>query len=274
MATAPIHATKLCAKCGEHLPETTEFFFRDYRNSGFIPTCKECRKAYSRKRYAENIVAPREQAREAVPEGEKRCRDCRALKPVAEFFPARECRLGVRPECRVCTIDQQQKKRRENAPPTKFKRKTPKGGKTRFRCPRCMIRKPATPAFFYIETQRTGGLSPWCKPCSRAYANVLNKRPDQRRKRRSIKLNRQANMRGASGYVSPAIIDAMMIEQNGRCHWCDVNLSDYHVDHVIPVSRGGAHERGNLVLACPTCNLTKSNKMPWEWRPHQFHPPT
>jgi 5-methylcytosine-specific restriction endonuclease McrA len=34
-------------------------------------------------------------------------------------------------------------------------------------------------------------------------------------------------------------------------------LSGYHIDHVIPVSRGGLHEIGNLQLLTPRCNLRK-----------------
>lgn len=37
-----------------------------------------------------------------------------------------------------------------------------------------------------------------------------------------------------------------------------------HVDHRRPVSRGGTSEEENLILACPSCNLRKGAKMPWE----------
>lgn len=36
----------------------------------------------------------------------------------------------------------------------------------------------------------------------------------------------------------------------------------YHLDHIIPVSRGGKHEIGNLQLAHPICNLRKGSYIP------------
>jgi hypothetical protein len=32
----------------------------------------------------------------------KKCRKCKELKSVGDFYPAPQCRLGVRPECKTC----------------------------------------------------------------------------------------------------------------------------------------------------------------------------
>jgi hypothetical protein len=37
------------------------------------------------------------------------------------------------------------------------------------------------------------------------------------------------------------------------------------LDHIIPVSKGGAHVRENVQLLCKKCNAEKSDKMPFEW---------
>lgn len=50
-----------------------------------------------------------------------------------------------------------------------------------------------------------------------------------------------------------------------RCVYCGASPScggaqiTLHVDHVDPVSLGGANDLGNLVTACQDCNLGKSN---------------
>lgn len=51
------------------------------------------------------------------------------------------------------------------------------------------------------------------------------------------------------------------------CHWCRQIFapSECHADHVIPLSRGGLHSLGNLVIACALCNLRKSALMPETW---------
>ena len=54
--------------------------------------------------------------------------------------------------------------------------------------------------------------------------------------------------------------------QRGACYWCKRPVGNaYHVDHVIPISRGGSNGRDNIVVACPPCNLAKKAKMPDEW---------
>ena len=49
-----------------------------------------------------------------------------------------------------------------------------------------------------------------------------------------------------------------------RCAEC--NGPGEHVDHVIPVSRGGWHSIGNLQMLCAPCNHNKHNKLTVEWR--------
>jgi 5-methylcytosine-specific restriction endonuclease McrA len=50
------------------------------------------------------------------------------------------------------------------------------------------------------------------------------------------------------------------------CHWCNAKCrKDYHIDHYEPLSKGGKHEVKNLVIACPSCNLRKNAKDPYEF---------
>jgi len=49
----------------------------------------------------------------------------------------------------------------------------------------------------------------------------------------------------------------------GVCMKCGKSLypDDFHVDHIIPVSKGGEEwDLSNLELSCPECNLTKGAK--------------
>lgn len=41
---------------------------------------------------------------------------------------------------------------------------------------------------------------------------------------------------------------------------------DIHVDHIVPISRGGAHREGNLQPLCSRCNMSKGNKLMSEWK--------
>ncbi len=46
-----------------------------------------------------------------------------------------------------------------------------------------------------------------------------------------------------------------------------------HIDHVVPLSRGGGETVGNLVPACSPCNLSKGARLPCEWRPELTRTP-
>jgi 5-methylcytosine-specific restriction endonuclease McrA len=51
------------------------------------------------------------------------------------------------------------------------------------------------------------------------------------------------------------------------CHWCaqPVKRADRRIDHVVPLSRGGADSVDNLCCACRLCNARKGSKLPSEW---------
>lgn len=51
----------------------------------------------------------------------------------------------------------------------------------------------------------------------------------------------------------------------GRCEYCRMHQSlqggTFHVEHVIPLDRKGSSALENLALACPSCNLHKSDRV-------------
>ena len=47
-----------------------------------------------------------------------------------------------------------------------------------------------------------------------------------------------------------------------RCAYCGKRLKHFHRDHFIPKALGGPTDIGNIVSACPSCNLRKNAKHP------------
>jgi RNase P/RNase MRP subunit p29 len=48
------------------------------------------------------------------------------------------------------------------------------------------------------------------------------------------------------------------------CNYC--GAPSKHIDHIIPMSRGGTHSIGNLTASCASCNLSKGAKFITEWK--------
>src|SRR6266702_829361 len=77
--------------------------------------------------------------------------------------------------------------------------------------------------------------------------------------------SRRARKRSTGGSYTPQEIEVQYKRQKGKCHYCRNKMATYHIEHVIPISRGGTNDSSNIVLACPTCNMSKGNKLPHEW---------
>jgi 5-methylcytosine-specific restriction endonuclease McrA len=75
---------------------------------------------------------------------------------------------------------------------------------------------------------------------------------------------RRARIRMQMGVVSRDIIKRLMGLQRGQCAACrcDLDSSGIHLDHIMPVAKGGLHDDSNLQLLCPTCNHSKHAKHP------------
>ncbi len=57
----------------------------------------------------------------------------------------------------------------------------------------------------------------------------------------------------------------IQIEQNGFCYYCE-ERKILTKDHKTPVSRGGLHDRDNIVGACISCNASKGAKTVEEYK--------
>jgi 5-methylcytosine-specific restriction endonuclease McrA len=77
---------------------------------------------------------------------------------------------------------------------------------------------------------------------------------------------RRALERNAPGTHSAADVARIRSEQGNRCFWCGEPLGRrWHLDHYIPLSKGGSNWPENLDVACARCNLSKHDLMPGEF---------
>lgn len=153
-------------------------------------------------------------------------------------------------------------------------------------CLKCGAIYPATSQFFHRDKSRKDGLFPWCKQCrytfnkvppeknrltQHRYDTAHKEEKKQYRQSPKAKMLRSAfdhkrRMQEQSvNAVTAQDIEVQLGRQKNKCYWCHKKLDKYHVDHVVPLSRDGSNSPENIVIACPTCNMRRRNKLPHEW---------
>lgn len=83
-------------------------------------------------------------------------------------------------------------------------------------------------------------------------------------KRRTEENTRQAQIKRERSKVTSGLRYEVMRRDGYRCKICGSSQSDgvkLHVDHIVPVSKGGKTTMSNLQTLCDRCNLGKSDKL-------------
>lgn len=87
------------------------------------------------------------------------------------------------------------------------------------------------------------------------------------------RFNRMKPYRFARLPIPDRMRDAIIRKCDQQCQYCAYYGSEergpdgeaWHVEHVIPVSRGGPTHMGNLTLSCATCNMDKGTRTAGEY---------
>lgn len=83
-------------------------------------------------------------------------------------------------------------------------------------------------------------------------------------KRRINEHNRRSLKNINGGKLSSAIVSKLIKVQRNKCAICKAHIKkdECHIDHIVPLSRGGRNDDKNVQLTCPTCNIKKRDKDP------------
>lgn len=251
-------ATKICRICNETQPATLDFFQRaKFGRDGLSNRCRACDKAAY-------IAAHPPKAPDCA-EGMRRCTQCKEAKPATlEFFGrAKSERLTSR--CRSCMrVISQEIYRSLDGP----RESAPIGGLRE--CSACKTTLPATTEFFAATKNGKWGLASRCRDCGIVGQKLAHIRAPE--KRRAYNENRRARKKGAKGAHTAQQVRELLRAQDSRCAYChetfianEDGVPIYHIEHIVPLFRGGTNDISNISLACPLCNLSKGTKLLSEW---------
>ncbi len=222
----------------------------------------------------------------------KRCPRCTQWKPLTSeyFLPNHKHKGKFYPPCRVCdkqghTAQRRAHPERERQYQQQYYQRTYK----RVRQPQndsilltpyiCKIHGEIEPYICWYSSRRKSGnthlFRRLCPLCKEASEEKYRPRHLERRHQwgqenpeleRVYRHARRARLRNAQGSHTAQDIQEQHKRQKGKCYWCGSKLPKrYHIDHVIPLSRGGSNDASNLVIACQKCNLSKHDRLPHEW---------
>lgn len=228
---------KRCKTCGEEKPATFEFF---YKQGKFLrQPCKLCiLNAYVWKR----AKPPK------PPKGFKRCTKCNTVFPATlEYFYNKATENRMCSECKQCHSKVAKVYRESH-------REQFRESERRWRA--AHPHRPAEIARAYRKRNPAR-----VREANKQYYAT---HPEHRK---AAKHRRRARKANAGGTYNQNDIKLMRKACHNKCYYCGSKFVDdrFHVDHIVPLSRGGTNSLENLVLACPHCNQTKNNKLPHEW---------
>ncbi len=188
------------------------------------------------------------------------CRVCKQSLSSDKFYYRKDTRK-YRTECKDCLL---KKQRDKYAPiPTKYATEEDKIQAARDRAKQ-----------WYKDNKEKAKkrISAWQKSergkRMRTKAREKHKRLHKdywRAKIRADRSTRRARELGAGPLITSSVL---LIEEENllkygvfTCEYCQQEIKEtYHLDHKLPLSRGGTNITENLCISCPTCNLEKGNK--------------
>ena len=107
---------------------------------------------------------------------------------------------------------------------------------------------------------------PLCATCAAAGASARLSRRCYRNRLRAYRV-------GAPGWLRPKDVRRLWSRQSGRCAYCRRSLGTlsarppaYHIEHRVPLDRGGENTAVNACLSCPPCNAAKGTLTEEEFR--------
>lgn len=196
---------------------------------------------------------------------EKTCRKCGEVKPVSEFHPRPESRDGYRNDCKPChrarcaarrgRPGNAERQRQQSA--EWYQRNKERHAENRRRWTEENREKVLADSRAYAAAHREE---------ARKRASQWAKENPERHRRQTRKGNWHFRAKSVGGPLESFFFEEIYERDEGICGICfeSVPFELATLDHVIPFTRGGMHQRANVQVAHRRCNIRKGNRLPFD----------
>ena len=104
------------------------------------------------------------------------------------------------------------------------------------------------------------------KAYQKVYYQATKNDPDRAAVRSRVSRGRRSREAGAFGKEDKYIRELLLELQERKCIACGCCVAEAsHLDHIVPLKRGGSNLPLNFQILCPPCNISKKDKCPVEW---------
>ena len=178
----------------------------------------------------------------------KTCTICNETKPYEEFNKLKASPDGYAPRCRDCHKKRMKKYYAQNSEHLKEKRKE---------------YREADP-----ENEKERKSASYYKHRELNLEKTRQYYKDNKQKFKDYELKRRKSLDlMTDNTVTKEALEELMNVQNSKCYHCGTDLTklnscDIHLDHYMPLSKGGMHSIGNVVWSCVSCNKSKFTTVP------------
>lgn len=245
---------KSCGKCGIIKP-INEFTKNIANSDGHNTVCSACASA----RHKEYICKIQKMKKPEITE--KKCCSCKDILPVNSFYKNKRTLDGYTENCVAC---RNQKRLKEYADdPNIYKKRWERY----MNDPETKKRYERYRSEWAIENpeKHKEACKNWHES-NKEYHSQLVKNWYKTEKGKHHTKQKSANRRvleRSAGKLSSKIVQEIEIENIAlygslTCIYCEKPIEEkYHLEHKIPLIRGGMNEKGNLAVSCQSCNLHK-----------------
>lgn len=183
----------------------------------------------------------------------KRCRRCGEEKARTCFYANKANRDGLGPYCKPCKVAHVAEWRRRNPEKTLAQRAAYRERHAEAIAARVQASKDADPGRWaaYWRDYYSANADTIRARARRWAKDNPGRRMEQERKRRAAKWGAER--------IETIDRERVIARDNSTCHLCGkkVRRSDIHLDHLIPLSKGGTHTYNNVAVAHSRCNVIR-----------------